>query len=283
VRFGLKTEQSRAAYGVLARIWREADEIDSITDLWLFDHFIPLRLPETGPCPEAWTLLTALATSTRRARVGIMVLGNTYRHPALLAKQAAALDIVSGGRLELGLGAGWHEGEHRMYGIPYPSVPDRIRALGEACSILRSLWTSDRTTFSGRYYSLMDAVAEPKPLQHRGPPLTIGGTGERMTLRVAAEHATRWNFNGKEGAEFSRLCGVLDEHCRSVGRDPATIERSVQLHLGPDLSDALEPIADYVSRGARHIVLNPRFPLEPGIAERVTRAVIEPVVQSLTR
>ena len=145
--FGLKTEQSRATYAELVRIWHEADELGVISDLWLFDHFVPLRMPETEPCLEAWTLLTALGLQTRRVRFGIMVAGNTYRHPAVLAKMAAALDIASDGRLEVGIGAGWHEGEHRMYGIPLGTVAQRIHALDEACTVMRSLWANPRSSF----------------------------------------------------------------------------------------------------------------------------------------
>src|SRR5262245_8369679 len=123
--FGFKTEPSRAPYAELARIWREADEIPLLNDLWLYDHFVPLRLEPSEPCLEGWTLLTALAVQTTRARVGLMVAGNTYRHPAVLANMAATLDIVSGGRLEFGIGAAWHEGEHAMYGIPLGTVADR--------------------------------------------------------------------------------------------------------------------------------------------------------------
>ncbi len=276
LKFGFKTEQPRASYRELVRIWREADEIEALDDLWLFDHFVPLRLEPSDPCPEAWTLLTALAVQTRRARLGIMVAGNTYRHPAVVAKMAATLDLVSDGRLEFGLGAGWHEGEHRMYGIPLPTTADRIRALGEACSIVRLLWTEARASFSGRYYTLEDAVCEPKPLQPGGPPITIGGTGERLTLRVVARHANRWNFNGKSVDEFVRLNAVLDEHCRAVGRDPGSITRSVQIHLAPDLAVGRDAAIEYLRAGARHIVLNPRFALAPGLPDRLVREVVEP-------
>jgi len=280
LRFGFKTEQPRANYPDLVRIWQEADAIETIDDLWLFDHFVPLRLNLTDPCPEAWTLLTALAVQTRRARLGILVSGNTYRHPAVIAKMAATLDIVAGGRLEFGLGAGWHEGEHRMYGIPLGTTADRIRALDEACVVIRRLWTEARTSFSGRYYTLEDAVCEPKPVQPGGPPITIGGTGERLTLHVVARHADTWNFNGTSVDEFVRLNGVLDEHCGALGRDPAAITRSVQIHLGADLAPARDDAIAFIRAGAQHIVLNPRTSLESGLPERVARSLIEPVAAS---
>ncbi|MGH2455851.1 MAG: TIGR03560 family F420-dependent LLM class oxidoreductase [Candidatus Limnocylindria bacterium] len=279
VTFGFKTEPPRASYDDLRRIWQEADEIPQISDLWAFDHFVPLRADPTEPCLEGWTLLTALAVQTRRARVGLMVAGNTYRHPAVMANMGAAIDVISGGRLEFGIGAGWHEGEHRMYGIPLGTAAQRIHALDEACEVIRALWTRELSTFSGRYYSLLEARCEPKPLQRPAPPITIGGTGERLTLRVVARHADRWNFNGKSVEEFVRLNGVLDEHCRAAGRDPASITRSVQRHLGDDLDAAAAEVAAYVAAGAAHVVLNPRIPLRPGIAEAVTRGIIEPVLK----
>jgi F420-dependent oxidoreductase-like protein len=281
VTFGFKTEPPRAAYADLVRIWQEADEIPVISDLWAFDHFVPLRADPSEPCLEGWTTLTALATQTRRARVGLLVAGNTYRHPAILAKMAAALDVITGGRLEFGIGAGWHEGEHRMYGLPFGTVADRIRALDEACEVVRRLWTDDRATFGGRYYTLDDARCEPKPVQRPYPPITIGGTGERLTLRVVARHADRWNFNGSAAAEFVRLNGILDEHCAAVGRDPAAIQRSVQLKVGLDLTGVAEEALAYIRAGAAHVVLNARFPLTPGAPTRVAREVIEPILAVL--
>jgi F420-dependent oxidoreductase-like protein len=232
------------------------------------------------PCLEGWTLLTALAVQTRRARVGLMVASNTYRHPAVLANMAAALDVISGGRLEFGIGAGWHEGEHRMYGIPLGTAAQRIRALDEACEVMRALWTNEESTFNGRYYSLVDARCDPKPIQRLGPPITIGGTGEKLTLRVVARHANRWNFNGKSVEEFQRLNTVLDDHCRAVGRDPGDIQRSVQRHLATDLGAAREEVAGYVEAGAAHVVLNPRFPLAPGLPDRIAREVVEPILRT---
>lgn len=280
VTFGFKTEPPRASYRDLVRIWQEADEIPLIADLWAFDHFVPLRADPSEPCLEGWTTLTALATQTRRARVGLLVAGNTYRHPAVLAKMAAALDIITDGRLEFGVGAGWHEAEHRMYGIPYGTTADRIRAMGEACQVVTMLWTQELSTFEGRYYSLTDARCEPKPVQRPRPPITIGGTGERLTLRIVARHADRWNFNGKSVDEFVRLNAVLDAHCEVVGRDPSTIVRSVQRHIGDDFASAAAEVAAYIAAGAEHVIINPRIPLRPGVATRAAKEIIEPVLRA---
>jgi F420-dependent oxidoreductase-like protein len=277
VRFGFKTEQPRASYPELLRIWQEVDELPAFADAWLFDHFVPLRLDPDGPCLEGWTLLTALAVQTRRVRVGLMVAGNTYRHPAVLANMAAALDVISGGRLEFGIGAGWHAGEHEMYGIPLAAPGPRIRAMDEACTVIRSLWTQPYTDLAGEHYTLRKAVCEPKPVQRPHPPITIGGTGERVTLRAVARHADRWNFNGRSVDEFVRLNAVLDEHCRVVGRDPATIQRSVQRHLDADFGAAREALRPFLEAGAQHVVLNPRVPLAPGLAARAAREIVEPL------
>lgn len=278
VSWGFKTEPPRASYRDLVRIWQEADEIPLFGDLWAFDHFVPLRADPNEPCLEGWTTLTALATQTRRARIGLLVAGNTYRHPAVLAKMGAALDVISDGRLEMGLGAGWHEGEHRMYGLPFGTVGSRIRALGEACEILRLLWTQDISSYQGHFYTLADARCEPKPVQRPHPPITIGGTGERLTLRVVALYADRWNFNGPSVDEFVRLNGILDDHCAAVGRDPRTIIRSVQRHISDDFAAASEQVAAFVDAGAQHVILNPRVELMPGVATRVAREIVEPVL-----
>jgi F420-dependent oxidoreductase-like protein len=279
VRWGFKTEPPRAPYADLVRIWQEADEIPLFDDLWAFDHFIPLRADPSEPCLEGWTTLTALATHTRRARVGLLVAGNTYRHPAVLAKMGAALDVITDGRLEMGIGAGWHEGEHQMYGIPFGTVAGRIRAMGEACEVIKRLWTDELASFEGRFYVLTDARCEPKPVQRPHPPITIGGTGEKLTLRTVARHADRWNFNGKSVDEFIRLNSVLDEHCAAVGRDPSAIVRSVQRHLSDDFAAAVDEIRAYIAAGAQHVILNPRIPLKAGVASRVAREIVEPLAR----
>lgn len=279
--FGLKTEQSRASYADLVRIWQEADDIPAFADAWLYDHFVPLRLDPGDPCIEGWTALAGLAMLTRRIRLGLMVASNTYRHPAVFANMAATLDVMSNGRVEFGIGAGWHEGEHAMYGIKLGTPAERIRALDEACEVVRRLWTIDVADFAGKTYNLVGARCEPKPVQAPHPPITIGGTGERMTLRVVARHAARWNFNGKSVEQFVHLNGVLDAHCAAVGRDPTTIVRSVQRHLTDDFPAAVEEIAAYIEAGAHHIVLNPRIPLAPGIATRLLREVIEPIAKAI--
>jgi alkanesulfonate monooxygenase SsuD/methylene tetrahydromethanopterin reductase-like flavin-dependent oxidoreductase (luciferase family) len=183
------------------------------------------------------TLLAKMAEATSRVRIGLMVVGNTYRHPGVLAKMATTIDHLSGGRLEFGIGASGAEIEHTMLGIPFYTAGERIRRLGEALTVCRKLWTQERASFDGRYYALTDAVANPKPLQRPYPPIWVGGAGEKLTLRVVAEHADVWNVIASV-EEAVRKASVLDQHCADVGRDPAEIKRSVQPRF-----DAAEPAA----------------------------------------
>lgn len=193
------------------------------------DHFMPNAADVSGPVGECWTTLAALAAAVPRVRIGPLVSGNTYRHPAVLAKMAATVDIISGGRLILGLGAGWQENEHRAYGIEFSTLRGRLDRLEEACHIITSLFANHRTTFAGRYYQLTDAPLEPKPIQ-TPVPLLIGGGGEQRTLRIAARFATEWNTWGTPEV-LAHKGRILDHHCETIGRDPRTIRRSAQALL----------------------------------------------------
>ncbi len=192
--------------------------------IWYADHFMPNSEDTSVPWPEAWTTLTALAASVPRLRIGPLVMGNTYRHPAVLAKMAATLDHISGGRLVLGIGAGWQENEHRQYGIPFHNLATRLRMLDESCQVIKSLFAQRTTNFSGHYYSLRDASLEPKPLQDRLP-LLIGGGGERVTLKIVAKYADEWNVWGTVDT-LKKKMAILDQHCADCGRDPTTIHRT---------------------------------------------------------
>jgi len=193
------------------------------------DHFMPNDADVSAPVGECWTTLAALAAAVPRIRIGPLVTGNTYRHPAVLAKMAATVDIISGGRLVLGLGAGWQENEHRAYGIEFSTVGGRLSRLEEACHIITSLFANRRTTFAGRYYQLTDAPLEPKPVQSPVP-LLIGGGGEQRTLRIAARYASEWNVWGSPEV-LARKGQILNRYCEELGRDPRTIRRSAQALL----------------------------------------------------
>jgi len=202
--------------------------------VWVADHFMPNNEDNSGPYNECWSVLAGLAASVPRLRIGSLVSGNTYRYPAVLAKMAATVDHISGGRLVLGLGAGWQEAEHRAYGIPFPSVGERLARLEEACQVLRSLLDEDRSDFDGRYYQLRHAPLEPKPVQARLP-LLIGGGGEKVTMRIAARYADEWNVWGTPET-LGHKVSVLDSHCAEVGRDPGRVRRLAQavVHMGDD-------------------------------------------------
>ncbi|MDQ2886924.1 MAG: LLM class flavin-dependent oxidoreductase, partial [Chloroflexota bacterium] len=206
------------------------------------------------------------------------VTGNTYRHPAVLANMAATVDIVSQGRLDLGIGAGWNELEHTSYGIPLYKPGERIRRLGEACEVIKLLWTETVSDFDGKYYQLKGARCEPKPVQKPYPPFVIGGSGEQLTLRVVAQYASIWNFVGGSTDEFKHKNTVLDGHCTAIGRDPAEIARSVQLIVNPaDLGAVRATTQSYIEAGANHLILNLRHPYPEGIVHRLAEEVAEPL------
>lgn len=278
LRFGIKTAPQYATYDEMLRVWLEADKFPIIEHAWLFDHFMPLGADTTGPCLEGWTLLAAYAARTERLRIGIMVTGNTYRHPAVLANMGATIDRISHGRLDFGIGAGWNELEHNAYGIPLYSAAERIHRLGEACEVIRRLWTETTTNFDGKYYQIKDAYCEPKPVQKPYPPFVIGGSGEQLTLRVVAKYADIWNFAGGPPEMLRHKNAVLDAHCAAIGRDPATIERSVQLMVDPaDLPAMLETVRSFIAEGATHIILNLRAPYPEGIVQRLAEEIAEPL------
>jgi F420-dependent oxidoreductase-like protein len=194
--------------------------------IWLRDHFMPHQGDTTVPFNEAWSTLAAIAATVPRVRLGVLVTGNTYRHPVVLAKMAATIDVISGGRLVLGIGGAWQESEHVAYGIPFYTVGERLRRMEEACQIITSLFENEKTTFEGRYYQLKDAPLSPKPLQRPRPPLLVGGRGEKVTLRIAAQYADEWNVGGTPEV-YAHKSSVLEKHCADVGRDPSEIKRSV--------------------------------------------------------
>jgi F420-dependent oxidoreductase-like protein len=278
LRFGIKTAQQNTSYEDILRVWLEADSIPSIEHAWAFDHFIPLGPDPTGSQLEGWTLLGALAARTQRVRVGLMVTGNTYRHPAVLAKIGATVDVISHGRLDFGIGAGWNELESNMYGIPLYAPGERIRRLDEACEVIKRLWTETVANFDGRYYQLKDARCEPKPVQKPYPPFVIGGSGEQLTLRVVAKHANIWNFVGGSVDTFRHKIEVLEGHCAAVGRDPSTIERSIQERVNyANLAETIANIKPYIEASATHIILNLTAPYPENIVHRLVEEIVAPL------
>jgi len=224
MRFAIFSSMGNTTWGDVEALWRHAEQTG-----WdaacVTDHFMPNTPDRVGDMLESWTTLTALAALTKRMRVGTIVSGNTYRHPAVLAKMAANVDIISGGRLICGIGAGWQENEHQAYGLPFYTVAERLQRLDEACQVLHMLWTQERSTFKGKYYQLDDAPLMPKPVQKPRPELMIGGGGEKVTLKIVARWADHWNVWG--GPDILAQKGkILDGYCAAIGRDPKTILRS---------------------------------------------------------
>jgi F420-dependent oxidoreductase-like protein len=226
VRFGIHAGQQHTTFEAYLGLWRAVEDL-GFDWASVFDHFLPIQSNPEGPCFDGLTLLSALAAHTRTIRCGVIVVGVTYRHPAVLANIASTVDHVSGGRLELGMGAAWYEMEHDEYGIPFPPIGRRISMLGEALKVVRALWTQHRANFKGRHFVLEEALCEPKPVQSPHPPLWVGGAGEKRTLRVVAESADGWNTFFMPEEAYKHKLNVLAEHGRAVGRDTDQIRKQL--------------------------------------------------------
>lgn len=280
--FGILTAPMNVGYDEIQRVWREADEIPEIEHAWLFDHLMPIGGDPDGPIFEGWTLLSAMAAQTERIRLGLMVTSNRFRPPAVLAKIATTVDIVSGGRLDFGIGAGSRPShplarrEYDGHGLPYHTQDDAVAALAEACTVIRRLWTEDAPfDFDGEYVKLKGAFGNPKPVQRPHPPIMIGGRAS-ATLRVVAEHADQWNIPG--GGDIDDLVGrsrLLDRYCTEIGRDPAEITRSIFLPVDYDKPAATrEKIEEAVGNGFGHIVLGLANPYPDGVVRWVADELI---------
>ena len=268
MRFGIKTAPQHTSWGDMLDVWRTADEVELFETAWNFDHFYPLQGDKNGPCLEAWVTLSALAQATSRIRIGCMVNGVPYRHPALVANMAASLDIVSGGRLELGLGAGWNEQETKAYGIDLLPMGQRMDRFEEAVQVIDSLLVHEITTFQGKYFQLEQARCEPKGPQQPRPPIVIGGGGEKRTLRIAARFAQHWNLPFATPEVFHKKNEILLAHCEAVGRDASLIMRSVQIEstADQDPAEVADSAAALFAAGVDQVILTLRTPYR---AERV--------------
>jgi len=287
--FGIATAPQQVGYDDLLRVWQEADTIPQIEHAWLFDHLLPIGGDPDGPIFEGWTLLSAFAAQTGRLRLGLLVTSNRVRPPALLAKIAATADIVSGGRLEFGIGAGsrtdipWARREYDAYGLPYHDAAYAVGSLAEACTVIRRLWTEDKPfDFHGSYLSLTGAFCNPKPVQRPGPPIVIGGQAA-ATLRVVAEHADVWNFPGGDVEAAVRRGALLDRFCAEIGRDPASITRSLVLPVSYDNpASTRDSIAEAVGAGFRHVVLTLPAPYQENVARWVASELIDKSANQIT-
>ncbi len=233
MKIGVQATQAGVSWDELQSLWQELDGDSNFDHLWLMDHFVTgmgAAMGSEGPCMEGWTVLAALAQATSRVRLGIMVTGNTYRHPAVLAKMATTVDHISGGRLEFGLGGAWHTYEHGAFAIPFHTIKERLERLDEAVQVIKLLWTQTRPTFQGRYYQLDQPPYNPPNVQQPHPPILIGGGGEKRTLRTVAKYADATNVIGTP-EEVRHKYEVLEQHCKEVGRDFSEIRRTTQVLL----------------------------------------------------
>jgi F420-dependent oxidoreductase-like protein len=277
VRFAIKTAPQHATWDEMLPVWQAADGIELFESGWVFDHFYPIVGDTSGPCLEGWTLLAALAQATSRLRLGVLVTGIHYRHPAVLAKMAATIDVISRGRLELGIGAGWNEQESGAYGIELGTARERSDRFEEACQVLIGLLSQESTDFDGAYYQLRDARCEPKGPQRPHPPICIGGSGERRTLRTTAKYAQHWNFVGGAPEEFARKRDVLHAHCRDVGRDPAeiTLSSHVRLSADHDIAATVAQVSALAEVGLDLAIIYLVPPLTPAVLTPLAEALAQ--------
>ncbi|MDQ2812542.1 MAG: LLM class flavin-dependent oxidoreductase [Actinomycetota bacterium] len=280
-RFGIATAPMQVGYDDILPVWRQADEIPQIEHAWLFDHLKPIGGDPDGPILEGWTLLSALAAQTQRLRLGLLVTSNRFRPPAMLAKIATTVDIVSGGRLDFGIGAGSRPShplarrEYEAHGLPYDDFAHSVASLAEACTVIRRLWTSaEPFDFDGSYVHLTGAFGNPKPIQRPHPPILIGGRSDAL-LRVVAEHADLWNIPGGDIDDVISRSTLLDRYCAEIGRDPVTITRSIYLPVSYDRpAITRDAVSEAIDAGFQHVVLGLPSPFPAHVARWVTDEII---------
>ncbi len=280
-RFGIMTAPSQVAYADIRRVWLEADAIPEIEHAWLYDHLMPIFGDPDGPTFEGWTLLSALAAETRRLRVGLLVTSNRFRPPALLAKIAATVDVVSGGRLDFGIGAGSRPSvpmarrEYDAHGLAYDSFSESVAHLDEALTVIRRLWTeTEPFSFAGEQIHLTGAFGNPKPVQRPHPPIVIGGRSSAL-LKVVARHADVWNIPGGDLDDAVQRSALLDRYCTDIDRDPRLISRSIYLpvdYAQPGTTRAA--IAAAVGAGFDHVILGLSAPYPEGVARWVADELV---------
>jgi alkanesulfonate monooxygenase SsuD/methylene tetrahydromethanopterin reductase-like flavin-dependent oxidoreductase (luciferase family) len=279
--FGIMTAPMNVGYQDILRVWREADTIPEIEHAWLFDHLMPIGGDPNGPAYEGWTLLSALAAQTRRLRLGLLVTSNRFRPPAMLAKIATTVDIVSGGRLDFGIGVGSRPDhplagrEYAAHGLPFHDPAHAVGSLAEALTVIRRLWTeTEPFDFHGSYVDLTGAFGNPRPVQRPHPPIMIGGRSA-PTLRVVAEHADLWNHPGGDLTDAVGRSALLDRYCAEIGRDPASITRSIHLPVSYDQPGTTrDAIGVSIDAGFRHLVLSLPAPYPENVARWVTDELI---------
>ncbi len=283
--FGIATAQMHVDYQDILRVWHEADAIPQIDHAWLFDHLLPIAGERNGPILEGWTLLSALAARTQRLRLGLMVTSNRFRPPAVLAKIATTVDIVSEGRLDFGIGAGSRPSvpmarrEYEAHGLPYHDFGHSVASLAEACTVIRRLWTeTEPFDFHGEHVRLTGAIGNPKPVQRPYPPILIAGRSAAI-LRVVAEHADIWNIAGVGTDDATDRSALLDRYCEEIDRDPATITRSIHVPVSyDDPASSRAAIAEALDAGFRHFIFGLTSPYPTHVAQWLADELIKPSV-----
>ncbi len=231
------------AYETMTRVAQEAEALD-YHSIWLFDHFHTVPVPTQEVTFECWTSTAALARDTKRVRIGQMVTCNGYRNPALMAKMASTVDVLSHGRLDFGIGAGWYEHEYRAYGYEYPDAPERLRYLREAVQVFLEMWTQEEAIFEGKYYQVRGAINQPKGVQKPHIPLLIGGSGEQVTLKLVAQYGDACNISNADIPVLEHKFAVLKQHCQAIGRDYDSIKRTLLINctIGKTEEEAFEKL-----------------------------------------
>jgi F420-dependent oxidoreductase-like protein len=286
MRFGFKMPHQSTTWSALADVWRAGDELDVLESAWTYDHLVGLQatpgeieLAPAKPMLDGWSLLAALATQTRRLRIGNLVTCVPFRHPVVLAKMVTTIDEIAGGRLELGLGAGWMEPEAAMFGTELGSVRDRLDRLEEAIEVIIRLLATDAVDYDGRFYRLAGARIEPK-VQRPRPRIWIGGNGEKRTLRIVARYADAWNYTAlRPGGEldvFRAKCDILADRCAEIGRDPADVLVTAQLSLGSDAHALADLAGQWGAAGAEYVIVMLPEGATPSVLEDLALA-LEPL------
>lgn len=294
LRIGLQCSVENCSIEELQTVWMVADE-RGVDNIWVSDHLVALGDAHLQPFPpgppealnlpvfEGWALLAALAVATKRVRIGCLVSGNTYRNPATLAKLAVTVDHLSNGRLEFGIGAAWFESEHAMFG--FSGLDHRVGRLSESLQVIKSLWTEDRPTFRGRYYSLESAIANPKPRQKPHPPIWVAGGGDQM-IGIVARYANVWNAHPPARSEIQGAVAIstsLDRRCAASGRDPSEIRRSVDLPWdGTDRDALVDDCGKWVEAGFNDIIVRISSSQAARTVDRFCASIL-PVLRSLRR
>jgi F420-dependent oxidoreductase-like protein len=247
--YSFRNTETGSLFNRILDITKECEKL-GYNSVLLDDHL----MFNTMPILECWTTLSALSSTTKKTRLGTMVTCNGFRNPALLAKMAATVDNISDGRLELAIGAGVQQNEHNSYGFPFPSTKARIEHLNEAVEIIKKLWTHEKASYNGKYYTILDAVCEPKPVQKPHPPITIGGGGEKLTMKVTARHADRYDWGYLPTIDiYKHKMKVLENHCNTVGRSFEDIEKSCwpagQIFIGEDRKELKTKVLQWLPKG----------------------------------